>query len=241
MDFLSNKKTMRTLIIIPAYNEEGSIEGVIRKIRAASREYDIVVINDCSTDHTRERAGSLGVAVISLSVNLGIGGAVQTGFKYAYYNRYDAAVQVDGDGQHNPQFVKRLLEPIGSGLADVVVGSRFIHKKGFQSGRLRRLGIRLFQLLNNVLLRQNITDSTSGFRAYNAGAIALLQENYPSDYPEPEALFLLKKREFRIAEVPVEMNSRDAGTSSISGLKSVYYMIKVTISILVECLRKKDG
>lgn len=233
--------TMKKLMVVPAYNEEGSIEGVIRKIRSASPDYHIVVIDDCSRDATRERAESLDVPVISLPVNLGIGGAVQTGFKYAHYNGYDVAVQVDGDGQHDPRFVERLLEPICRDRADVVVGSRFITRKGFQSGKMRRLGIRLFQLLNNLLLRQNITDSTSGFRAYNARAIALLQENYPSDFPEPEALFLLKKRGFRIVEVPVEMNTREAGTSSISGIKSAYYMIKVTISIIVEFLRKEDG
>jgi len=232
---------LKTLIIVPAYNEEGNIENVIRRIRQASSEFDIVVINDCSKDSTREKAEACGVPVISLPVNLGIGGAVQTGFLYAYYNQYDVAVQLDGDGQHNPVYVKGLIAPIERGEADVVIGSRFIQRKGFQSHRLRRVGIRMFQVLNNVLLRQNITDSTSGFRAYNARAIELLQRLYPSDYPEPEALFILKRCGFHIVEIPVEMNSREAGISSITGIKSLYYMVKVITSIVIEFLRGKDG
>lgn len=232
---------MKTLIIVPAYNEEGNIENVIQRIRGASSDYDIVVINDCSKDRTKEKAEAMGVPVISLPVNLGIGGAVQTGFLYAYYNGYDVALQLDGDGQHNPEYVKDLIAPIGNGEADVVIGSRFIQKKGFQSHWLRRVGIRMFQVLNNVLLRQNITDSTSGFRAYNAKAVALLQRLYPSDFPEPEALFILKRCGFHIVEIPVEMNSREAGVSSISGVKSLYYMIKVTTSIIIEFMRGKDG
>lgn len=232
---------MKTLIIVPAYNEEGNIENVIQRIRDASSDYDIVVINDCSKDRTKEKAEALGIPVISLPVNLGIGGAVQTGFLYAYYNGYDVALQLDGDGQHNPGYVKDLIAPIEAGEADVVIGSRFIQKKGFQSHWLRRVGIRTFQVLNNLLLRQNITDSTSGFRAYNAKAIALLQRLYPSDFPEPEALFILKRCGFHIVEIPVEMNSREAGVSSISGIKSLYYMIKVTTSIIIEFMRGKDG
>ena len=232
---------MKTLIIVPAYNEEGNIENVIQRIRGASSDYDIVVINDCSKDGTKEKAEAMGVPVISLPVNLGIGGAVQTGVLYAYYNNYDVALQLDGDGQHNPEYVKELIAPIERGDADVVIGSRFIQKKGFQSHWLRRVGIRLFQVLNNLLLRQNITDSTSGFRAYNAESISLLQRLYPSDFPEPEALFILKRRGFHIVEIPVEMNSREAGISSITGIKSLYYMIKVFTSIIIEFMRGKDG
>ncbi len=232
---------MKTLIIVPAYNEEGNIENVIARIRRASSEYDIVVINDCSKDRTKEKAEACGVPVVSLPVNLGIGGAVQTGFLYAYYNQYDVALQLDGDGQHNPEYVKELIAPIEKGEADVVIGSRFIQRKGFQSHWLRRVGIRTFQVLNNLLLKQNITDSTSGFRAYNAAAIRLLQRLYPSDFPEPEALFILKRCGFHIVEIPVEMNSREAGISSISGFKSLYYMIKVTTSIIIEFMRGKNG
>ena len=232
---------MKILIIVPAFNEEGNIHGVIKKIREASSEYDIVVINDCSTDRTESTAKSLGVEVISLPINLGIGSTVQTGFKYAFQNKYDIAVQVDGDGQHNPAHINALIEPIKQNEADVVIGSRYIKKKGFQSFFLRRLGIRIFKFLNNILLRQNITDSTSGFRAYNAKSIELLKDNYPSDFPEPEAIVMLKKRKFRMREVPVEMEVRDKGVSSITGIKSIYYMIKVTIAIFIEYLRRSDG
>ncbi len=232
---------MRVLIIIPAFNEEGNIKSVIKSIREASLDFDIIVINDCSTDDTETVAKSLNVDVISLPLNLGIGGAVQTGFQYAYNNNYDIAIQIDGDGQHNPKYIKELIGPLSKGDADVVNGSRFIDKKGFQSKFFRRLGIRFFQLLINILVRCNITDSTSGFRAYNAKAIELLKDRYPIDFPEPEAIIILKKRKFRIIEVPVEMENRTAGISSISTFKSIYYMVKVTISIIVEFLRSNNG
>lgn len=232
---------MKVLIIIPAFNEEGNIKSVIKSIREASLDFDIIVINDCSTDDTEAVAKSLNVDVISLPLNLGIGGAVQTGFQYAYNNNYDIAIQIDGDGQHNPKYIKKLIDPLNKGDVDVVNGSRFIDKKGFQSKFFRRLGIRFFQLLINILVRCNITDSTSGFRAYNAKAIELLKDQYPIDFPEPEAIIILKKRKFRIIEVPVEMENRAAGISSISTLKSIYYMVKVTISIIVEFLRSNNG
>lgn len=232
---------MRVLIIVPAFNEEGNIETVITNIRKVSSDFDILIINDCSTDRTEYIAKSLEVNIISLPINLGIGGAVQTGFKYAYENNYDIAIQVDGDGQHNPRYITTLLDPLSNKSADVVNGSRFIDKKGFQSNFFRRLGIRFFQLLVNILVKCNITDSTSGFRAYNAKAIELLKDNYPTDFPEPEAIIFLKKRQFRIIEVPVQMESRGAGISSISAFKSIYYMIKVSISIIVEFLRSNNG
>ncbi len=232
---------MRVLIIVPAFNEEGNIETVITNIREISKDFDIVVINDCSKDKTEYIARSLKVNVISLPMNLGIGGAVQAGFKYAYENNYDIAIQVDGDGQHNPKYIKKLIFPLKKGDADVVNGSRFIDKKGFQSNFFRRLGIRFFQLLINILVRCNITDSTSGFRSYNAKAIELLKDNYPIDFPEPEAIIFLKKRQFRIIEVPVQMESRVAGISSISAFKSIYYMIKVSVSIIIEFVRSNNG
>jgi len=232
---------MKVLIIVPAFNEEGNIKSVIKSIREVSLDIDIIVINDCSTDNTEAVAKSLNVDVISLPLNLGIGGAVQTGFQYAYNNNYDIAIQIDGDGQHNPKYIKELIGPLSKGDADVVNGSRFIDKKGFQSKFFRRLGIRFFQLLINILVRCNITDSTSGFRAYNTKAIELLKDRYPIDFPEPEAIIILKKRKFRIIEVPVEMENRAAGISSISTFKSIYYMVKVTISIIVEFLRSNNG
>lgn len=232
---------MKILTIVPAYNEAGSIEATITHIRAVDLDLQIVVIDDCSTDQTAALAYAAGVDVVRLPINLGIGGAVQTGFRFAVDNHFDIAVQVDGDGQHDPAFIPDLIAPILENKADVVVGSRFIRREGFQSLFMRRLGIRLFQHLNRLLIRQKITDSTSGFRAYNAAALRVLQHNYPVDYPEPEALVLLKKRRFRLAEVPVLMRNRHAGESSISGWKSIYYMIKVTLSILIESVRLPDG
>ncbi|MBN1196610.1 MAG: glycosyltransferase family 2 protein [Candidatus Aminicenantes bacterium] len=232
---------MKILTIVPAYNEAGSIEATITHIRAVDLDLEIVVIDDCSTDQTAALAYAAGVDVVRLPINLGIGGAVQTGFRFAVDNHFDIAVQVDGDGQHDPAFIPNLIAPILEDRADVVVGSRFIRREGFQSLFMRRLGIRLFQHLNRLLIRQKITDSTSGFRAYNAAALRVLQHNYPVDYPEPEALVLLKKRRFRLAEVPVLMRNRHAGESSISGWKSIYYMIKVTLSILIESVRLPDG
>ena len=232
---------MKILVIVPAYNEAGAIQPTIRDIRSVPGDPDIVVIDDCSTDETAELAAEMGAAVVRLPINLGIGGAVQTGFRYAAEQGYDIAIQVDGDGQHNPAFIPELTDPIRNGRADVVVGSRFIRREGFQSLFMRRMGIRIFQFLHRLLLRQNITDSTSGFRAYNADAVQVLQYNYPVDYPEPEALVLLKKRGFRICEVPVVMRTREAGVSSISGWKSAYYMVKVTLSILIESVRLHDG
>jgi len=232
---------MKILTIVPAYNEAGAIEATIANIHAVNPELGIVVIDDCSKDRTGPLARDAGAVVVRLPINLGIGGAVQTGFRFAVENRYDVAIQVDGDGQHDPAYIPDLIAPILAGNADVVVGSRFIRNEGFQSLFLRRLGIRMFQHLNRMLIRLNITDSTSGFRAYNSAALKVLQHNYPVDYPEPEALVLLKKRGFRITEVPVVMRDRHAGESSISGWKSIYYMIKVTISILIESVRLPDG
>lgn len=232
---------MKILTIVPAYNEAGAIKKTLGYIRAVDMDLGIVVIDDCSTDRTAELARATGAAVVSLPINLGIGGAVQTGFRFAVENGYDVAIQVDGDGQHDPAFIPELIAPILEGSADVVVGSRFIRREGYQSRFMRRLGIRTFQHLNRLLIRQKITDSTSGFRAYNAAALEVLQDNYPVDYPEPEALVLLKKRGFRITEVPVIMRDRHAGVSSISGWKSAYYMIKVTLSILIESVRLPNG
>lgn len=232
---------MKKLAIIPAYNEEGNIEAIVKKIRMHSPDFDIVVINDCSTDNTKSKAEGLAANVISLPINLGIGGAVQTGFKYAYYNNYQLAVQVDGDGQHNPKYLEDLIKPLVDNKADVVIGSRFIAKRGFQSMFFRRLGIRIFQLLYKILIREIITDGTSGFRAYNAKAIELLKDNYPTDYPEPEAIIILRKNKIKILEVAVEMDTRHQGISSITGFKTIYYMIKVTMSILIEYLRSYNG
>jgi glycosyltransferase involved in cell wall biosynthesis len=231
---------MRILIIIPAFNEQENILGTIDSLDILKDfETDILVVNDCSADETGKLAFKTGkVVLVDLSSNLGIGGAVQTGFIYARDMHYDCAVQYDGDGQHIAEEIPKLIAPIESGEADVVIGSRFGAKPGgYRSTASRRLGIRFFQWLNRFMTGQNITDSTSGFRAYNSNAIALLAEYYPADYPEPEAITILGRNGYRIREVFVEMRERKAGISSIGGLMSVYYMVKVSLSIVLSGIR----
>jgi len=229
---------MRILLVIPAFNEEMNIGKLLDKL--IKLPYDIVVINDSSKDRTKEIVKSYKtVKLINLSLNLGIGGAVQTGFKYAYYNNYDIVVQVDGDGQHNPEFINDLISPIKKNIADLVIGSRFIKKEGFQSSFIRRIGIKIFQILNIILIGKSIRDSTSGFRAINKKVLKILKDNYATDFPEPESIVLLNKYDIKISEIPVIMNIREKGSSSISGFKSIYYMIKVIISMIVEHLRRK--
>jgi glycosyltransferase involved in cell wall biosynthesis len=231
----------KILIIIPAYNEEKSITKVILSLKQENVNFECLVVNDGSKDNTQQEAESSGLAtVIQLPANLGIGGAVQTGFKYALYQNFDYAIQFDGDGQHIAAEIPKLLAPLQAGLADVCIGSRFIEKtQGFQSTFMRRFGIKIFEILNTILIRQKIADSTSGFRAYNKETIAFLAGNYPTDYPEPETIILLGKNGFKITEVSTEMLERQGGESSISGLKSAYYMIKVILAMLITAQRVK--
>lgn len=229
----------RALAIVPAYNEEAAIAHTIAGLRAAAPEFDIVIVNDGSQDHTSAAARATGQAVVvDLPCNLGIGGAVQTGFKYADRYGYELAIQFDADGQHLASEIGALIAPILAGQADVVLGSRFLGVKSFQSTWARRLGIYCFYLVNSLLIGQAITDNTSGFRAYNRRAISFLAEHYPTDYPEPEAVILLKKNGFRLSEVPVLMQARQGGSSSIHGLWSLYYMVKVLLAIVVTAMRK---
>lgn len=231
----------KILIIIPAYNEEKNIKNVILSLKKENQSFTCLVINDGSKDHTQKESESTGLATtIELPTNLGIGGAVQTGFKYALYNDYNYAIQFDGDGQHLPAEIEKILTPLRKNESDVCIGSRFIKKTdGFQSTLMRRIGIKIFEYLSNLLIGIRITDSTSGFRAYNADAIAFLANHYPTDYPEPETIILLGKNNFRICEVSVEMLERQGGESSISGLKSAYYMIKVSLAMLMTAQRSK--
>ena len=231
---------VKIAIIVPAYNEERNIAGVIQSLKACDPAWHVIVINDGSVDKTAQVAMDTGLAtVLSLPCNLGIGGGVQTGFKYAHRNGFDVAVQFDGDGQHVAEEIPRLVAPIVAGEADVVIGSRFCDpsQEGFKSTRMRRVGIKTFELLNSLLIKQRITDNTSGFRAYNRKAISLLGKLYPVDYPEPEAVILLGRNGFTIAEIPVRMKERQGGVSSISGFHSAYYMVKVILSILIEYMR----
>lgn len=238
---------MKILIIVPAYNEAIIIKSVLDSIISENSEWDIVLINDGSSDNTAELATQFSqVKVINLPCNLGIGGAVETGFKYAVKNGYDFAVQFDGDGQHKASEINKILKPLTEGKSDVVIGSRFLEKSfNWKPNFPRRLGIKVFSLINSILINQKITDNTSGFRAYNKKAIEFLaKDNYPTDYPEPEAVILLGKNGFKIQEVFVEMQKRTEGKSSISGFKQFYYMFKVLLSILVTSIRspqiKKD-
>jgi glycosyltransferase involved in cell wall biosynthesis len=234
----------RILVIVPAYNEEASVKTVIGRIyEAASRlnniNLEVMVINDGSRDHTSRLAREAGGKVIDLIYNLGIGGAVQTGFKYAHQNDFDIAIQIDGDGQHDPDCIPDMIAPIIKQEADMVIGSRFLNKNsGFKSTVMRRLGIKIFYWINTLIIRQKITDNTSGFRAYNKRAIAYLQQEYPADYPEPEAVVLLGRKKYKIVEIPVRMQERQGGRSSITFYRSIYYMIKVLLAIFIDALKK---
>jgi len=227
---------VKMLIIIPAYNEEENLPGVIEDLKDHLDEIDmnhIVIIDDGSIDQTTEVAKSLGATVITFPYNLGIGGAVQTGFLYAAQNDYEIVLRCDGDGQHRADQISRLIEPVLTGRVDVVIGSRFLVEKSYDTPFLRNIGIKLFSVINSVIIGQKITDSTSGFRAYNRKAIKFLAKHYPQDYPEPEALVILKKNGFRLAEVPVEMRQRMRGKSSITFFSALYYMIKVCFAVFM--------
>ncbi|MEC0240352.1 glycosyltransferase family 2 protein [Paenibacillus dokdonensis] len=227
------------LVIVPAYNEAEGITHVIEQLRRDTPHADVLVINDGSTDTTSMIAKKAGASVIDLTCNLGIGGAVQTGYRYAAEHHYDYAVQIDGDGQHNPQDLRRLLSVMMDTHTDMVVGSRFITKAGFQSTFARKIGIDLLSTLLSRLTGQKITDPTSGYRLCSRRAITLFAREYPTDYPEVEALMLLYNRELSFTEIPVVMNERQGGVSSISAIKSVYYMSKVIISVLLMKTLKK--
>lgn len=228
---------MKSLVIIPAYNEEQSIQHTVDSIMKYAPEFDYVVINDCSTDSTRKICEDNGYNIVNLPVNLGIGGAVQTGYKYAEANDYEYAIQVDGDGQHDPRFLKMMLEYIQQEKADMVIGSRFIDKEGFQSSGARRVGIKYFTWLIQILTGTKVTDPTSGLRLINKAIIHMFALDYPKDYPEPESVVAVLKKKNTVKEVPVIMCERAGGVSSISPQKSIYYMIKVTIAILMEKIR----
>ena len=224
---------MRILIIIPAYNEEASIESVIRRIKEHCPTCDYVVVNDCSTDSTATVCKENGFNHITLPLNLGIGGAVQCGYMYAKENDYDIAVQIDGDGQHDPAFVEALLAPLAAGEADLAIGSRFVEKQGFQSSFMRRFGIRLIKQVIKLCCGVSVLDTTSGFRAANRQLIKLYASEYAHDYPEPEAIVAAVLGGFRVREVPVSMSERQGGVSSINLLRAVYYMVKVPLALFI--------
>lgn len=236
---------MRILIIIPCYNEEKTIADVVNQLIRCrtinSFDLNILVVNDCSKDNTLAEVRKLDCLYLDLPINLGIGGAMHSGYRYAYKNNYDIAVQVDGDGQHPPSELPALLLPLFNDEADVVIGSRFLNRSGFQSTSIRRVGIKFFMRLNQLLIGQTIRDSTSGFRAMNRRTLAIVNRYYPDEYPEPEAIVQYGLHKLRIREIPVTMLERQGGVSSISSVKSIYYMIKVTLGSLFIYLRLKNN
>ena len=224
---------MKNIIIIPAYNESGNIENTIKDIKQNAKGFDYIIVNDCSTDNTLEICRENHFNYLNLPINLGIGGAVQAGYRYAYYHGYDTAVQFDGDGQHDALYLSALLEVLEKDEADMAIGSRFIENEGFQSSAMRRMGIKFFTRLIKILTGKRITDPTSGMRMVNRKLIKEFTFSYPKDYPEPESVVTVMCRGYRAKEVPVKMRSRSEGESSISMSKSVYYMIKVSMAIII--------
>lgn len=233
---------LKILIIIPALNEGGSIGKLISEIRSLFADADLLVVNDGSSDTTEEEAIKAGALVASLPFNLGIGGAVQTGYQIAHAYGYDIAVQIDGDGQHNPLDLPRLIEPISKNILDLCIGSRFLDKKSdaYRSTFVRRLGIRFFCRLLGLLTGLYVTDPTSGFRAVGKKLIRIFADYYPVDFPEPEAIKIAKRYHARVGEIPVRMRERLQGHSSIRYFATFYYMIKVTLAILIDTLKKKN-
>lgn len=233
----------RIAAVVPAYNEEAAITAVVNDIRAMAQasglHIDVVVVNDCSTDNTAAIIDKLDCIPLHLPINLGIGGAVQTGYKYAYVNGYSYAVQVDGDGQHPAEEIPHLLKLSQQNSFDVAIGSRFISKQGFQSTVMRRTGIVYFRRLNRMLTGLDITDSTSGFRMLNRKALEVVSEYYPDEYPEPEAIVLYAKHGLKVGEVPVMMKERQGGVSSINTFGALYYMLKVSLAIFFTFIRLK--
>lgn len=227
----------RVLVILPAFNEEASVANVLQEVRAVLPEADRIVVNDCSLDRTSDVARRAGAMVLDLPVNLGIGGAMQTGYRFAAEKGYDFALQVDADGQHDPKEIPLLLNPVLEGKADIVIGSRYLSETGYRSPVMRRIGSWVFSLAVSAIVGKRITDTTSGFRAANQRVIRFYAERYPQDYPEVEAVVMLHRAGLKFMEVPVRMQPRVGGDSSISSLKAVYYMIKVPLAIFIGLFR----
>ncbi len=240
------KDKKKLLIIIPAYNEEKNIIKTyqrIKKLKIKNYLIDYIIINDGSTDNTKRLLEKDNLNYINLVNNLGIGGCMQTGYKYAYQNDFDFAVQFDGDGQHDEQYIKKLLKTMKINNVDFVIGSRFIDNLSeFKSDVFRRKGIKFLSLLIKIFTKKRIMDVTSGFRIANKEIISLFASQYPDDYPEPETIVFLIKKGYKIMEIPVKMQEREFGVSSITNLKSIYYMIKVSLAIIITSLSvREDG
>jgi len=233
----------KVLVIIPAFNEAGAIARTVHEVCAAGLEglsIDVLVIDDGSSDDTAAQARAAGALVVRLPFNVGIGGAVQTGYRYASVHGYDIAVQVDGDGQHDTAYLKDVLRPVADGRADMSIGSRFLAgKEGFRSSAIRRFGIKFFTFLIRLLTGLTIKDTTSGFRACGRRLIGVFAFYYPHDYPEPEAIVVARRLRCVVAEIPVVMRPRSSGSSSISFVRSAYYMLKVSGAILLHTLKDR--
>ena len=229
----------RPVAVVPAWNEEGVIGDVVDEIASAVPGIEVVVVDDASTDDTAAVAEARGAVVLRLPFNVGIGGAVQTGFRYARDQGYDLAVRLDGDGQHDAAEIAKILAPVEAGEADLVIGSRFVDGTGsYRPPLARRIGIRVFARLVSVLGRQRVTDTTSGFVALGPRGIELFASEYPHDYPEVESTLIALRSGLRLAQVQVVMRERTTGTSSITFVRSLYYIVKVTLALLVSSLRR---
>ncbi|MCM1179161.1 MAG: glycosyltransferase family 2 protein [Clostridium sp.] len=228
---------MKKLVIIPAYNEKNSIIFTVNDLVKNAPEFDYIIVNDCSTDNTMDICKYNGFNVLNLPINLGIGGAVQTGYLYAYNHGYDIAVQFDGDGQHDAAYLNTMADYLIENNLDMVIGSRFIENEGFQSSGIRRIGICWFTLLIRLFSGKVITDPTSGLRMCNKKTIEMFANEYPRDYPEPESTMRLLRHRRKVEEIPVRMRERQEGVSSISPFKSIYYMFKVTLAVIIERMR----
>jgi glycosyltransferase involved in cell wall biosynthesis len=231
---------LRRLAIVPAYNEVAAIGTVIAELRSFDPELEIVVIDDGSRDGTAARAEKLGADVVRLPFNLGIGGAMQTGYQYARDHDFQLAIQVDGDGQHDPGEIAALIEPVLSGEADMAVGTRFLGGRRYRPPLARRVGIQVFARMVSLIIRQRVTDTTSGFRAVNRHGIVLFASDYPHDYPEVETTVLVHRHQLRMVEVPVAMRTRATGRSSITLFQSIYYMLKVSLALFVGLFRRQS-
>lgn len=234
----SRATALSGVAIVPAYNESGSIGSVIDEIRRVEPGFDVVVVDDGSTDGTARIASQAGARVLKLPYNLGIGGAMQTGYQYALEQGFEIAVQVDGDGQHDPREIPILFRPILEGRADMVVGTRFTGEQLYKAPFVRRVGMRIFARAVSLIVGQRLTDTTSGFRAVNRRGICLFAVDYPHDYPEVEATVLVHRHKLRMVEVPVTMRVRASGSSSITAVRSIYYMVKVSLALVIGLFRR---
>ena len=229
---------VRRVAIVPAYNEEHNLARLLGELHALDAGLEVVVVSDGSTDRTAEIAAANGAHVVQLPFNLGIGGAVQTGFRFAWERGYDLAVRLDGDGQHDPSQLRAVVAPVAAGEADLAIGSRFLAAGGYRSSAARRIGIRVLARVVSWIAHQRLTDTTSGFQALNRRAIRLFAADLPLDYPEVEGLVMALRHRIRVKEVPVTMRERETGRSSITFIRSIYYVLKVTLALFIAMVRK---